>query len=244
MSQPTIDIPNASDPPDVPRVPAPWSLRGNAWIVLLRLPSQAEARHAFVPTELRSSIAAPVSALMFVDYVSAPCGPYRELLFIPGVMRFPDGHRHASISRILVSTWDSVVNGRANWGIPKDRADFDIGREPGLERLTVTTQGREICRLEFEPARGLRLPLATSWLPSSWLTLAQAYDGRVYYYAPQARGFMKTCRLLRWQFDGASFPDLAPATVLSALRIEDFSLQFPVATVTQAGDRSEAVAAR
>lgn len=228
MSQPTTDVPNA---PDVPRVPAPWSLRGNAWIVLLRLPPKAEARRAFVPEELQRSLAAPVSALMFVDYVSAPCGPYRELLFIPGVMRFPDGRRHASISRILVSTWDSVVNGRANWGIPKDRADFDIVRRPELERLTVTDGGRDICRLEFEQARGLRLPLTTSWLPSSWLTLAQSYGGNVYYYAPQARGSMKTCRLLKWEFDGASFPDLTPATVLSALRIEDFSLQFPVATV-------------
>lgn len=220
--------------PDVPRVPAPWSLRGNAWIVLLRLPPQAEARHAFVPAELRSTVVAPVSALMFVDYLAAPCGPYRELLFIPGAMRFPDGRRHASISRILVSTWDSVVNGRANWGIPKDRADFDIVRRPELERLTVTESGREICRLEFEPARGLRMPLATSWLPSSWLTLAQAYESRTYYYAPQARGSMKTCRLLQWQFDRDAFPDLTPATVLVALRIEDFTLQFPVATVTQA----------
>jgi hypothetical protein len=234
MSPPTTDepvVPAMSEPPDVPRVPAPWALRGNAWIVLLRLPPQAEARHAFVSAELQRSLAAPVSALMFVDYLEAPCGPYRELLFIPGVMRFPDGRRHASISRILVSTWDSVVNGRANWGIPKDRGDFDIVRRPEIERLTVSEGERQICRLDFEPARGLRLPLTTSWLPASWLTLAQSYEGRVYYYAPTARGSMKTCRLLKWEFDRASFPDLTPATVVSALRIEDFALEFPVARV-------------
>ena len=35
--------------PDVPRVPAPWSLRGHAWMVALRLPAGDPARTAFVP---------------------------------------------------------------------------------------------------------------------------------------------------------------------------------------------------
>ena len=114
--------------PVVPRVPAPWALCGHAWIVLLHLPRRAPARTAFVPDALRGSLRAAVSALMCVEYTSAPCGAYREVLFVPGTLRFPDGRRHASISRILVSTWASVVNGRANWGIPKDRADFSIER--------------------------------------------------------------------------------------------------------------------
>jgi hypothetical protein len=230
MLQATADL------PDVPRVPAPWALRGHAWIVLLRLPTGAAARHAFVPADLRTSLVAPLSALMYVDYVTAPCGPYRELLFIPGAMRFPDGRRHASISRILVSTWDSVVNGRENWGIPKDRADFDFAQTPERDRLTVTDAGRELCRLDFEPARGLRMPLATSWLPERWLTLAQSYAGRVYRYAPRARGSMKTCRLLEWRFEPTLFPDLGSATVLATFRVEDFTMHFPLATVSTAGN--------
>jgi hypothetical protein len=217
------------------RVPAPWSLRGNGWIVLLRLPADDPARHAWLPAELRASVAAPVSALMFVDYLVAPCGPYRELLFVPGVARFPDGRRHATISRIVVSTWDSVVNGRANWGIPKDRADFDVACTPDHDRLGVSDAGRDACRIEFEPGRGLRLPFRTSWLPREWLTFAQLRDGCAYYYAPSARGTLQACRLLHWHFDGVRFPDLSRATVLASLRVVDFALEFPVARVEPAG---------
>jgi hypothetical protein len=42
---------------------------------------------------------------------------------------------------------------------------------------------------------------------------------------------MRLCRVRHWQFDAALFPDLSRATVLTALRIEDFSMRFPVARV-------------
>src|SRR5512144_2039994 len=103
------------DLPELPATPAPWSLRGHGWIVLLHLPAHDEARSAFVPPELCRSVRAPFSVLACVDYDEAPCGPYREVLFIPGSMRFADGRRHFSISRIVVSTWGSVVSGRTNW---------------------------------------------------------------------------------------------------------------------------------
>jgi hypothetical protein len=218
--------------PDVPRVPPPWSLRGNAWIVLLRLPATAGARRAFVPAELRDSVAAPVSAVMCVDYLEAPCGPYRELLFIPGSMRFGDGRAHLSISRILVSTWDSVVNGRANWGIPKDRADFDIGVSGRIQHCAVSEGGREFCRFEFGPPRGPRLPLRTGWVPAAFGTLAQRFGGRTYYYRPQARGRLRLCSLRSWRFDAALFPDLSAGRALASLRVEDFAMTFPVACVT------------
>ena len=64
-------------------------------------------------------------------YLAADWRVSLALLLIPGTMRFPDGRRYASFSRILVSTWDSVVNGRINWGIPKDRANFDWVRGDG-----------------------------------------------------------------------------------------------------------------
>jgi hypothetical protein len=37
------------------------------------------------------------------------------------------------------------------------------------------------------------------------------------------------CRLRQWRFDPELFPDLSRATVLTALRIEDFNMAFPVA---------------
>jgi hypothetical protein len=218
------------EPPQVPRVLAPWSLRGHGWIVAMRWPARVADRAAFVPQALQASLAGPLSILMLVDYTESPCGPYRELLFIPGSMRFEDGRRHLSISRIVVSTWDSVVNGRANWGIPKDRADFRIDRG-ATERIEVRSGTQQMCALDFGAARGPRMPLSTTWLAQRWLTLAQVHDGYTYYYTPVARGAIRWCRLLDWRFGPTLFPDLSAARVAAAVRVEEFTMLFPQARV-------------
>lgn len=216
--------------PEVPRVLPPWSLCGHGWIVAMRWPARVAGRAAFVPQALQATLAGPLSILALVDYTESPCGPYRELLFIPGSMRFEDGRRHLSISRIVVSTWDSVVNGRANWGIPKDRADFRIDRG-ATDRIAVRSGALEVCALEFGAACGPRLPLSTTWLAQRWLTLAQVHDAHTYYYTPAARGRIRWCRLLDWRFGPSLFPDLSAARVVAALRVEDFTMLFPQARV-------------
>lgn len=216
--------------PEVARVPAPWSLRGHAWMVVLRLPAGDAARTAFVPRDLCASVRSAIAVLMCVVYDDAPCGPYRELLFIPGTMRF-GAVRHPSISRILVSTWDSVVNGRINWGIPKDQASFDWSHREDGDHWRVTSDGRELCALEFTEPRGLRLPLRTAWVPRKLSTLAQRQGGRTYLCRPEATGNLRLCRLRQWRFDPELFPDLSRATVLTAARIEGFTMVFPAARI-------------
>jgi hypothetical protein len=216
--------------PEVPLVPAPWTLQGHAWMVALRLPVADPARTAFLPAELQASLKSAVSVLMCVTYDSAPCGPYRELLFIPGTAQFGLG-RFPTISRILVSTWDSVVNGRRNWGIPKDQATFDWARADGNDHWRVSSDGREVCGLEFTPPVGPRLPLRSHWVPRAIGTVAQRLAGSTYYVRPEARGWMRLCRLRQVRCNDALFPDLGRATVLAALRIEDFRMVFPVARV-------------
>jgi hypothetical protein len=221
--------------PDVPRHPAPWDLRGRGWIVALKLPAMSPARDAFLPQELAGQGRALASLLMFVDYDSAPCGPYRELLFIPGAFPFSDGRRHFTISRILVSTWESVANGRRNWGIPKDRADFEVeyGAAPAaVDRISVASEGRQLCALELRVLRGLpRLPVPGALVPQRLRTLAQRHRGQDYYYAPRAHGWVRPGRLLDWSFDPELFPDVSAAAVVAVLRVEDFRMRFPVARI-------------
>jgi hypothetical protein len=170
---------------------------------------------------------------MFVDYAESGCGPYRELLFIPGAFPFGDGRSHLSISRILVSTWDSVVNGRNNWGIPKDRADFDVRQDGRDEIVRVTSDGRELCELCMAPLRfAPPLPVHGGILPAALRTMAQRFRGSTYYYAPEARGRVRPGRLRSWRFDGTLFPDLASAAVVAALKVESFRMRFPVARVS------------
>ena len=68
-------------------------------------------------------------------------------------------------------------------------------------------------------------------MPARWTTLAQVHDTNAYFYRPLARGSLRPARLLRWAFDAERFPDLVDATVLVAMRVEDFTMEFPVAQV-------------
>ena len=218
--------------PQVPRRPAPWDLRGSAWIIALKLPPHDPAHDAFLPRELAGRGRGLASYLMYVDYVESGCGSYRELLFIPGAFPFEDGRSHLSISRIVVSTWDSVLNGRENWGIPKDRADFDV-RQAGREEIVrVTSDGRELCELRMAPLRfAPALPVHGGIVPTALRMMAQRYRGNTYYYAPEARGRVRPGRLLSWRFDGSLFPDLTAAAVVAALKVESFRMRFPVARI-------------
>lgn len=218
--------------PDVPSRPAPWSLHGTGWIVALRLPPGDPAREAFLPAEFAGRVRGRLAFLVYADYADSACGPYRELLFVPGTLPCGDGRRHHGISRIVVSTWDSVVNGRRNWGIPKDRADFTVAQTGPATCVRVDSDGRELCELRFA-ARGAvpMLPVNGAWLPARLRTLAQRRHGRTYYCTPEARGRIRPGRLLGWRFDASLFPDLAQAAVLAVLQVESFRMSFPPARI-------------
>jgi len=218
--------------PAVPMKPAPWSLRGQGWVVALRLSQGSPVRTAFMPPALAASAGGRYALLMFVDYAQSDCGPYHELLLIPGSYAFADGKRHLSISRILVSTWDSVVNGRANWGIPKDRADFRVDYATNgsrTDRIRVSSEGREMADLQLTALPFPPLPVFGSLVPERLRTLAQQFDGDTFLYAPASRGWVQPGRLQSWRFDGELFPDLAAAQVLAAVKIRSFAMTFPVA---------------
>lgn len=230
MLQPSASL------PAVPMKPAPWDLQGQGWIVAFRLPENSAARSAFMPDSLAGQCGGGISMLMFVDYARSDCGPYHELLFVPGSFPFADGKRHLSISRILVSTWDSVVNGRANWGIPKDRADFDVhyGIDGSREdRIVVRSEGRVMADLRLS-SWPLPLPVFGGIVPESMRTLAQHLDGKTFLYAPASSGWVQPGRLLSWQFDGELFPDISGAKVVGALKIPSFRMTFPVAKMLPA----------
>src|SRR5262249_33742356 len=118
--------------------PAPWTLRGRAYISVLRCPDDLLDTRSFVPASLAGKRSrSPFATMMFVDYSESNVGPYHELLFIPGAFRFADGRLHPSISRIFVSSQSSVENGQRNWGIPKGRADFDVRYEKNAAEVKV-----------------------------------------------------------------------------------------------------------
>lgn len=218
----------------LPEAPAPWQLQGSAYILAMKMPTPLLASCPFTPTHLRDSLRAPLSLAMLVDYHSTPAGPYRELLFIPGSFRFRAG-RLPSISRIFVSTQASVYNGRRNWGIPKDVADFDFEWSTGGHDRAVITQpdGDLIARITLE-AFGPELPAPAHLVPAAWRTLAQHWEGREYVLTPASRGVFRWARVHELAVNPAHFPDLGQGRVVAALQVPHFEMTFPVPTVRSA----------
>lgn len=219
--------------PDVPRAPAPWALQGAGWILLMELPEAVRQDTRHVPQPLRGLPLDGPSIVMFVDYADSPAGPYRELLYIPGRVQFPDGRRAWSVTRIYVSSWDSVVNGRSNWGIPKDRADFDCDSSGRSERIRVTTGDRLIASLELE-RRGPAWPVHAGLLPAAFRRVVQYHGGHRFELVPEARGRAGLARLKNATSDHDLFPALDEGQVRMALHVPRFRLCFPPATISPA----------
>jgi hypothetical protein len=227
---------NMKTPPIVMNSPAPWTLTGRGYICMFRAPSKLLDDESFIePSLLGKRGASRFCYLMFVDYSDSPVGPYHELLFIPGAFPFEDGKRHLSISRIFVSSLDSVVNGQRNWGIPKDVAQFDVRYgENGLDRVSVSRDGKTFAELDFL-SWPIPLPFTSAILPKSWVTLGQHHEGQSFVYQPSAKGWIRPGSLRRSKFDSAVFPDLAQATSLLTVGVPKFSMTFHESTIRPIG---------
>ena len=221
--------------PDVPLAPAPWHLKGSGYVLALRMPRDLLDNPSFIPDSLQGSRKGNLAYVMFVDYIESDAGPYHELLYIPGTFRFNQS-RNLSITRIYVSTWDSVVNGRNNWGIPKNRCNFavDYGKEQDNIRLT-TDEGTLIAELALRTRRCFRIPTTTALVPAKLRTLGQHFGGQQFLYAPSSSGHIKPAQLLDARCNPEFFPDFSQGKVVACMRVTDFTMVFPLARVESMG---------
>lgn len=137
------------------RAEAPWLLHGRGYafpLFPLALPKESTCAHSTYakdPTNLLKFVGG-VGGLVVTDYHDSPVGPYKELVFIPGLYQYHDGtdgkvKKAHGISRIWVDNEKSVTDGRANWGIPKEYGVFEW-REPSPSapgRVTVRRPGEK-----------------------------------------------------------------------------------------------------
>ncbi|KAF9445545.1 hypothetical protein P691DRAFT_675398 [Macrolepiota fuliginosa MF-IS2] len=80
--------------------------------------------------------------VQLVSYSESPVGEYDELIYIPGRWKYSNGEVGFRITRIYVSTKESTENGRRNWNIPKQVANFDYRPGPdGTTTFSVTLPG-------------------------------------------------------------------------------------------------------
>lgn len=218
--------------------PPPWKLRGWGAILLYRFERDFVAEQGFVPPDMLPNFVGGFGAVMLIDYRQSPVGPYRELLFIPG--QFKQGRRrYYSITKIYVSTEASLVNGRANWGIPKELAQFSLEQIDNRQTHFTATPiyGSTPFFTATIEAGILRTPFNTVVSPRPARLLQRSELGRWLETMPRAGGTISlTGGLTDIAADPDFFPDVREQRPIGVFDLPQFRMTFPIPkTVEGAG---------
>lgn len=202
--------------------PAPWTLRGRGYLMLHRFSADFVRREGLVPRALRDSFLGGWGAVMLVDYAESNVGPYRELLFIPGRFAHRGVRRHV-ITKIYVSTPESVSGGRLNWSLPKELATFAVEPAPlGGEQWHVSLGERTILRITLRSGR-LRFPMSTAFLP---MPLLQGVETLPLLVDFSGRGLARLAVIDEIAVSEKLFPDVSQVRPLLSLSVERLLLRF------------------
>ncbi len=204
-------------------VPPPWRLTGSAYALFYRFSDAYVYDRVALPPSLSGMFVGGIGAILLVDYETSPVGPYRELLFTPGQFAYGRKKRH-TVTHIYVSSPASVDGGRANWGLPKQLADFSIDRQSGVDHWRVERDGQLLFEGRFRPGR-LALPFP-GWLYRP--RLMQPWQEQVYETRFQGSGRIQLTDL-EAPHTGGEFPDVGAARPIGVVRFERFKLTFPPA---------------
>ncbi|KAH9810601.1 hypothetical protein DFH28DRAFT_902754 [Melampsora americana] len=207
--------------------PPAWQLRGEAWWLVLSLFGKPQNSVASDSSQINSKLqrnqyqvvpahfdlvssrqseathgvfCGGAGTVQIIRYHSSPVGPYDELMIVPGEFSLPKDLGASSlpkITRVYVSSLQSVYNGRTHWNVPKNLAHFEFISEPSgsvtieiyaLESYTFASP-RKGAEVSFQPTfapnpffsatfhlcgpETLRIPMRASLLPGVCTTLAQ-----------------------------------------------------------------------
>lgn len=212
---------------NVKAYPAPWNLKGKGYIFIYKFKKDFVNKRGNVPEFLKGSFSGGFGSVMLVDYEESDAGPYGELLFIPGKFRF-HGKKLDNISKIYVSTMESVVNGRANWGIPKEKAEFSFEKlSSNTEKATVTANGKIAAEFTLKSGRFF-FPVSTKLLP---FPLVQQHEGKHYFTNFFGKGRGHFAKVKDIKIDPELFPDVSLCRPIAVIRVDPFDITFPEAKI-------------
>lgn len=203
-------------------VPAPWTLTGEAWVVpqLQRVDDVA----AYLPSGC--AIVAwrgwTPGGYVCVDYHTSPVGPYREIIFVPALVR--RGWRWGfHISHIYVDSAASVAGGRGNWWLPKDLLAFATKKHGSTTLFGADHEGQPIAAGVFTDKGKISLPFSNRWVP---LHLLQAHADQFRRSAFWATGRIGVANGTLDLRDTTLLPRLNQVVRLPLLHVQQFKLRF------------------
>ena len=205
--------------------PAPWKLTGRGFILVYRFPKKFVRESCFIAGDWKHLKWSGFGYVMIVDYQDSPVGRYHEFLVIPGKARFA-GARRNNISKIYVDSVDSMVNGRHNWGITKELADFTWSEKEGRHLIRIGG-GTNWFEIVLEAGR-ISFPFDTRLLP---INLFQEVEGQKFEVSPVAKGRGHFGQLKEIKVDPLYFPEVNLLRPLIVIYVNPFEMIFPVAAI-------------
>lgn len=191
--------------------PPPWNLSGEGWIFYFLFPANGR------------SWKQRIGSIMLVNYHSSPVGPYKELLLMPGKIKV--GQKWVDrITDIYVDSDLSSNHGRKNWYIPKQIGEFQWNTSDKKSFIAVKTGSQLLFSAELSP-RPLRFPVNTNWFP---IVLHQPGEEKNLWVNPYGEGRGRLTKVVDLYSDPEHFVDLEGARMLGALKVDPFTLLFPV----------------
>ena len=207
------------------KVPAPWKLTGRGYILLYRFNTEFLVSQASISKSEAENFKGGFGVVMLVDYTSSNVGPYQELLFIPGKFKIGDGSWN-QISQIYVSSQESVENGKENWGIPKELAQFNfttLGK--GKEVIEVSREGNQFFQATLQ-SFGFMFPVHTALMS---FPLMQKHHGHYLQTTFTGKGWGRLTKVEELWVDEKYFPNIALKKPLVVIEVRNFKIIFPEA---------------
>ncbi len=211
--------------------PPPWKLRGDAYILFYFF--ERDWLETLLSPDDFARWRGGVGAVAFIDYRASGVGAYGELLFIPGRLTSVDGKPRHSITKIYVSSQASIDSGRANWGIPKERAYFQREVQlANLDSIKMWVDGAPAFELSVTP--GLVKLAANSRLCP--IPLAQRLNGSEYRMRLSAAARVSLMEINTLTIDSSYFPDVSAFKPVGAIKLTNFAITFPKPKITPLAD--------
>ncbi len=212
---------------------APWELTGEGFILVYKFQKGFVDKNCFLDHYQADNFVGGLGTVMCVNYQTSNVGPYLELLFIPGVINLKTLNLAKiksgfTISKIYVSTRDSVENGINNWGIPKQLADFQWNELADNQvEVKISIDGKVFFYAIFK-RKSFKFPITTSIIP---LKIIQKIGNKYFQTKPTAKGKSSFAKLKKLEIEGNFFPKIESYKPLIVTNISNFKMVFPEAIV-------------
>ena len=209
----------------------PWQLKGEGFIIPFLANKKEIIENGFLSEDDKKTYKGGLGACMIVNYESSNVGPYFELLFIPGDFEHTDSSNkiklYKRITKIYVSSELSIQEGRLNWAIPKEYADFTWETKQKTTFINVLSKDKKNILSTSLKRKFFPFPVTTKIYPVTLLQKSDSSQMIQTQFSGYGKGYISNIN--NWTLDENFFIDIKRnARFYFGLAVNEFNITFPI----------------